>query len=108
MKKLFRLIILALILIPISTKAITKGDIFLYLDSIEVCDNESKNLINQYKLQFSRIVKERDLSEKELEFIYKNIRNSCEDLKNQGVCKKSDLKDVTETIQQLEKCLKDQ
>jgi sortase A len=63
-----------------------------------VCDTESKNLVNQYKLQFSRIVKERDLSEKELEFIYNNIKDSCEELKSRGVCKKSDLKNISESV----------
>ena len=98
MKRGYIIIILVLVLIPINTKAITKNDIFDYLDSINVCDTESKNLVNQYKLQFSRIVKERDLTEKELDFIYKNIKDSCETLKSQGVCKKSDLKKVEAPI----------
>ena len=95
MKRIVLVIVLLLIIaIPFKANAVTKDSIFKYLDSQEVCDKESKQLLNQYKLQFSRMIKESDLSDIELELVFNNIKSSVEELKKQGVCKKEDFKDI--------------
>ena len=98
MKKIILSLIICIVLIPCSIHATTKEDIFNYIDSQKVCDNESKKLLNQYKLQFSRMVKERDLSEQELDVVFYNIKDSVEDLKSHGVCKIDDFKNVPDKV----------
>ena len=98
MKKILLIIILSIVLIPCSIKATTKEDIINYIDSQKVCDKETKQLLNQYKLQFSRMLKEREMSEPELDAVFNNIKSSVEELKKNDVCKIDDFKEVPEKV----------
>lgn len=76
-----------------TVQAVTKQDIINYVNSQEVCGD--KGLFNTYKSTFTRLLKQKDISESDLNKIYSSLTSSVGMLKSKGVCKVSDLSKLT-------------
>jgi len=98
MKKRVFSIIIAYIVISIFSVvsySATKQDIINYVDSQTVCGDVS--LFNTYKSTFTRMLKQKSLTEKELDSIYSYLTKAVTLLNNKGVCRVSDLDKLTES-----------
>lgn len=98
MKKRLFSIILAYIVMNIFfavSYCVTKQDIINYVDSQNVCGDVS--LFNTYKSTFTRMLKQKSLTEKELDSIYSYLTKAVNLLNNKGVCRLADLNKLTES-----------
>ena len=73
--------------------AVSKSDIIGYVNSQTVCGDVG--LFNTYKTTFTRLLKQKKLSENELSTIYAYLQNSVGILNSKGVCKVSDMSKLT-------------
>ena len=76
-----------------NTFAVSKEDIIGYVNSQSVCGDVG--LFNRYKTTFTRLLKQKSLTEAELNTIYSYLQNSVGILNSKGVCKISDLNKLT-------------
>ena len=74
MKKILIFISLFLLCLTLPVKAYTKQDIINLASSIKPCDNKTAALIRGAKSSYERILNERDVTQKNLDTIYNNIR----------------------------------
>ncbi len=88
------LCILVTVLCINTVQAATKQDIIDYVNSQEVCGDIG--LFNTYKSTFTRLLKQKDISESDLDKIYSSLTSSVGILKSKGVCKLSDISKLTE------------
>lgn len=97
--------IIFLILIGISvvfctnTFAVTKNDIIGYVNSQSVCGDVG--LYNTYKSTFTRLLKQKDISESQLDTIYSYLESSVGILNSKGVCKIADLNKLSSSEKNL-------
>lgn len=77
-----------------NTFAVSKTDIIGYVNSQSVCGDTA--LFNTYKKTFTRLLKQKKLTDSELNTIYSYLQNSVGILNSKGVCKISDLGKLTE------------
>ena len=73
--------------------AVSKKDIIGYVNSQTVCGDVG--LFNTYKTTFTRLLKQKKLSDTELSTIYSYLKNSVGILNSKGVCKVADLSKLT-------------
>ena len=73
--------------------AVSKTDIIGYVNSQSVCGDTA--LFNTYKKTFTRLLKQKKLTNKQLNTIYSYLQNSVGILNNKGVCKIADLGKLT-------------
>lgn len=92
--KICFLCILVTVLCINTVQAATKQDIIDYVNSQEVCGD--RGLFNTYKSTFTRLLKQKDISESDLDKIYSSLTSSVGILKSKGVCKLSDISKLTE------------
>lgn len=87
MKKIIKvLIFLILITISFEVKAYTKEDIISLSSSITTCDKKTSALINGTKATYTRLLNERDVSDKDLTTIYNNISYAKSIIESYNVC----------------------
>ncbi len=77
-----------------NTFAASKTDIIGYVNSQSVCGDTA--LFNTYKKTFTRLLKQKKLTQSELNTIYSYLQNSVGILNSKGVCKIADLGKLTE------------
>lgn len=90
---LFILILCISAIFCTNTFAVTKTDIIDYVNSQQVCGDVG--LFNTYKTTLTRLLKQKRLSETQLDTIYSYLESSVGILNNKGVCKISDLDKLT-------------
>ena len=101
MKKILSLIcLLIFFMLPLSVSAISKNDILNYIDGQTVCDQESQNLYNSYRVVFSRMLAEKNLSDNDLENIMYNLKSAVDLLHQNNICKKQDLSNLASTTKE--------
>lgn len=76
-----------------NTFAVSKTDIIGYVNSQSVCGDTA--LFNTYKKTFTRLLKQKKLTQTELNTIYSYLQNSVGILNSKGVCKIADLGKLT-------------
>ena len=76
-----------------NTFAVSKADIIGYVNSQAVCGDTA--LFNTYKKTFTRLLKQKRLTQSELNTIYSYVQNSVGVLNSKGVCKIADLGKLT-------------
>ena len=74
--------------------AVTKDDIIGYVNSQSVCGD--MGLFNSYKSTFTRLLKQKKLTNNQLASIYSYLQRSVGILNSKGVCRLSDLDKLTE------------
>ena len=74
--------------------ATTKDDIIGYVNGQSVCGDTG--LFNSYKATFTRLLKQKKLTDSELASVYSYLQKSVGILHSRGVCKLSDLDKLTE------------
>ena len=77
-----------------NTFAVSKTDIIGYVNSQSVCGDTA--LFNTYKKTFTRLLKQKKLTQRELNTIYSYLQNSVGILNSKGVCKIADLGKLSE------------
>lgn len=77
-----------------NTFAVSKTDIIGYVNAQSVCGDTA--LFNTYKKTFTRLLKQKKLTQSELNTIYSYLQNSVGILNSKGVCKIADLGKLTE------------
>lgn len=77
-----------------NTFAVSKTDIIGYVNSQSVCGDTA--LFNTYKKTFTRLLKQKKLTQDQLNTIYSYLQNSVGILNSKDVCKISDLSKLTE------------
>ena len=90
MKKIIIFIMLMILFIP-SASAYSKEDIFNLVNSQSVCDGSTSVLFNSYKTTYTRLLKEKDLTEQELTIIYNSLTSALDILNSNNVCRLRDL-----------------
>lgn len=75
--------------------AYTKQDIIDYAASQEVCDSKTSAIFNTYRNTFTRLIRQKKLTDEQCNQIMKYLINSVGILNNKGVCKLSDLNKLT-------------
>lgn len=95
-KRVLRIFLIILMIVTFSkvSYGATKQDIINYVNAQHVCGDSS--LFNTYKSTFTRLLKQKSLTESELNTIYSYLRNAVGILNSKGVCKISDLGKLTE------------
>lgn len=76
-----------------SAFAATKNDIISFVNAQSVCGDTG--IFNTYKATFTRLLKQKDLSESELNTIYSYLQSTVGLLNSKGVCKLADLSKLT-------------
>lgn len=96
MKKVILRILLIVLMIGTFSKVsygASKQDIISYVNAQSVCGDAS--LFNSYKSTFTRLLKQKNLTESQLNTIYSYLQNAVGILNSKGVCKISDLGKLT-------------
>lgn len=98
MKNIIKTIILFMLLgisafFCTNTFAVSKNDIIGYVNSQSVCGDTA--LFKTYKTTFTRLLKQKRLTQSDLNTIYYYLQNSVGILNSKGVCKIADLKKLT-------------
>lgn len=75
--------------------ALTKDDIFDLVNSQKTCDGSSSVLFQSYSKTYTRLVKEKDLSESEIKSILNHLNTAIDLLNKKEVCKLSDTSKLT-------------
>lgn len=92
--KVFLSIFVAFMLFFNLTYAVSKEDILSYVNSQKVCGDVG--LFNTYKSTFTRLLKQKNLTEDELNNVYSALTTSVGILNSKDVCKVSDLSKLTD------------
>jgi len=90
-------ILFCLFVISCRVFAYTKQDIIDYAASQEVCDSKTSAIFNTYRNTFTRLIKQKKLTEEQCNQIMNYLTNSVGILNKKGVCKLSDLNKLTTT-----------
>ena len=90
-----------LLFIFIGVNALTKDDVINLASSINTCSTDTKALVSGFKVTYTRILNERDVSDSDLNKIYNNINTVKSILNNYNACSK-------ESISKLPKSVKDE
>lgn len=90
-------ILFCLLVLSCNVFAYTKQDIIDYAASQEVCDSKTSAIFNTYRNTFTRLIRQKKLTEEQCNQIMKYLTNSVGILNNKGVCKLSDLNKLTST-----------
>lgn len=100
MKKLLFIIISLLLFIPVQVKGATKEEIITYIDEKQdlICDKSTNQQFNTYRLLFTRMLKEKDLSSDDLDRILTNLKNAMLLIEENDICKKTDLDTLPSNI----------
>lgn len=101
MKKFILLLLMIFVfLFPTNVKAATKKDIITYVNEKQaiICDKSTQQLFNTYRLLFTRMLKEKDLSNKDLDKIMSNLKNALSLIEKNDVCKETDLKKIPSSV----------
>lgn len=82
----------------INIKAYTKEDIINLTEEINVCSNETKHILNGVIASYSRLLNERNVSDKDLNKIYNNVTKAINILKNNNVCSVEQKTSISKSI----------
>ena len=93
--KFFMVVFFLTVIFANMTYATTKEDIIGYVNSQSVCGDVG--LFNTYKSTFTRLLRQKDLSEEQLSQIYGSLTASVGILNSKGVCRISDLSKLSES-----------
>jgi len=88
-------ILFCMIVFSCNIFAYTKQDIIDYAASQEVCDSKTSAIFNTYRNTFTRLVRQKKLTEKQCNQIMNYLTNSVGILNKKGVCSLSDLSKLT-------------
>lgn len=77
------------------TYATTKEDIIGYVNNQSVCGDVG--LFNTYKSTFTRLLRQKDLSQEQLSQVYSSLTGAVKILNSKGVCKISDLSKLSDS-----------
>ena len=93
MKKILFVIISILLFFPIQVKGATNEEIINDISEKQelICDKSTNQLFNTYRLLFTRMLKEKELSNDDLERILTNLKNAVLLIEENDICKKTDL-----------------
>lgn len=94
MKK-YILVVMVLFLFNLNVNAYTKDDILNLVNNQTICDGTSSIIFKNYKTTYTRLIKQKDLTETEINAIMYNLNNAISLLNNNNVCKLSDINKLT-------------
>ena len=89
------LVVFCFIIFCCNIFAYTKQDIIDYAATQDVCDAKTSAVFNTYRNTFTRLVRQKSLTEKQCNQIMSYLFNSVGILNSKGVCKLSDLDKLT-------------
>lgn len=84
------IILLLAFTLNIKVNAMTKDDVINLANSITLCSTSESSLVKGFKTSYIRMIKERDITEKDLNTIYNNINQAITILKKYNICSTSD------------------
>lgn len=93
MKKILLTIFISLLLIPVHVDATNKESIINFVNNYQsnICDASTKQMFNSYRITFTRLLKEKDLTEDKLDLIYNHVTSAVNTINNYNICKEADL-----------------
>ena len=97
MKKIFVFFILFFSLM-VNVYAYSKEDIINLGNSVSSCDKETNIMINDARNSYNRLLKERDITQKNLNKIYNNLRIVISIIDEYEVCSEEEVKSLSENI----------
>ena len=98
MKKYLLVIIIIFFIFGINVKAYTKDDIINLGKSVNYCSVQTETTASEILNSYSKIIKERNISEDDLNIIYNNLSKAINILKNNNVCNTEQLKKLNKNI----------
>ena len=98
MKKYLLVIIIIFFIFGINVKAYTKDDIINLGKSVNYCSVQTETTASEILNSYSKIIKERNISEDDLNIIYNNLSKAINILKNNNVCSTEQLKKLNKNI----------
>ena len=84
--KLITIILFTFFIGKISTFAYTKDDIINLKSKVTFCSDETANIANDLIISYSKLIKERDITSKDLNKIYNNVNKVLNILKDNKLC----------------------
>lgn len=98
MKKYLFLFVALVVLFPVNICAATKEDVINYVNEKQsvICDTSTKQLFSTYKILFTRMLKEKNLSSNDLDKILNNLKGAISIIESNNVCKQSDLGNLSD------------
>lgn len=97
MKKIFVFFILFFSLM-VNVYAYSKEDIINLGNSVSSCDKETNIMINDARNSYNRLLKERDITQKNLNKIYNNLRIVISIIDEYEVCSEEEVKSLSDNI----------
>ena len=88
------MIILFLLFFPFFVDAYTKEDIIALVSNKKLCDSETESIYNQYFETYSRIIKQKEISEKLANQIYSKLSSALKIVETNKVCSMNDLNKI--------------
>ncbi len=87
---------------PSFMHATTREDIVNYVGEKEtmICDQQTKSLFQSYRLLFTRMLKEKNLNEKDLNAILRKLTQAMTLIEQNDVCKKADLNTIPKEVKE--------
>lgn len=96
MKKVFLFLVVILLIVGCKLNAATKQDILDFVNSQHVGDTKTSAVFNSYKTTFTRLLKQKYLTEEQCDKVLSYLTSSVNTLNSKGVTKISDLKNLTD------------
>lgn len=82
----------------LNVEAYTKEDIINLTNNVNTCSSETKALLDGTRASYTRILNERNVSDKDLNKVYSNVKMAMEILSNNGLCSVEQKEDVSESL----------
>ena len=99
MNKLFKVLILLFVFLFFNNvSAYTKEDIVELGKSIKVCSTDTKEMVDDLVVSYTKLINERDISESNIDVIYNNLNMVIDIVNTHNVCTESDLYNLPEDI----------
>ena len=103
MMKILKLIVMVIVmnvlLIP-NVQAYTKTDILNLVDDVEICSRETRAIFNGFVTSYTRILNERNVSQKNLDIIYQKIEIVINKLKINDICDIDQKTEISESLKE--------
>ena len=91
------IIIFLFLLFPFFVSAHTKEDIINLVETRKICDQETETLYDRYFKLYSRLLKNKDVSQESIDTIYKNLTTVLDIVSKEKICSVDDLSKISST-----------
>lgn len=94
-KKIILVVLFSGFLFTSEVYAYTKEDIINLTEKVNICDSETKALFKGVKTSYTRLLNTRDISQNNLDIIYKNVKKAIGILNKNNLCDIDDEKNMS-------------